>query len=83
MPCTEAVGEPGLSRRLAIFAFWLIGFGIGFIGYLSLPNIAQWFALSIPNFLNQAVIGALIAGVVGSAISTFSIVTWANRSTAV
>jgi hypothetical protein len=79
----ETVGEPGLSRRLAILAFWILGFGIGFIGYLFLPNIAQWFALSIPNFLNQAVIGALIAGVVGSAISTFAIVTWANRSAAV
>jgi hypothetical protein len=79
----KTVGEPGLSRRLAIFAFWFLGFGFGFIGYLSLPNIAQWFALSIPNFLNQAVVGALIAGVVGSAISTFAIVTWANRSAAV
>jgi hypothetical protein len=72
-----------LSRKLAIFAFWVLGFGIGFIGYLSLPNIAHWFALSIPNYLDQAVLGALIAGVVGSAISTFAIVTWANRSAAV
>lgn len=72
-----------MSRRLAIFAFWLLGFGIGFAGYLSLPNIAQWLALSVPNFMNQAIIGALIAGVVGSAVSTFSIVTWANRSAAV
>jgi hypothetical protein len=50
---------------------------------LSLPGIAHWFALSMPNFLNQAVVGALLAGVVGSAISTFAIVTWANRSAAV
>jgi len=34
----------------------------------------------LPNFLNQAVIGALIAGVAGSAVSTFSIVTWANKA---
>jgi hypothetical protein len=80
---TADLGVSRLSRRLAIFAFWFLGFGIGFLGYLSLPSIAQWFALAIPNFLNQAVIGALIAGVVGSAISTFSIVTWANRSAAV
>ncbi len=69
LPYTEDVGESGLSRRLAIFAFWFLGFGIGFLGYLSLPSIAQWFAMSIPNFLNQAVIGALIAGVVGSAVT--------------
>jgi len=75
--------ESWLSRKLAIFAFWFLGFGLGFFGYISLPSIAQWFSLAIPNFLNQTVIGALIAGVVGSAISTFSIVAWANRSAAV
>jgi uncharacterized membrane protein YeaQ/YmgE (transglycosylase-associated protein family) len=72
-----------LSRRLAIFVFWILGFGIGFLGYLSLPSFAGWFALVIPNFLNQAVIGALIAGVIGSAVSTFSVVTWANRNATV
>lgn len=72
-----------MSRKLAIFAFWLLGFGFGFLGYLSLPSFAGWFALVIPNFLNHAVIGALIAGVIGSAVSTFSVVTWANRSATV
>ncbi len=72
-----------MSRRIAIFAFWLLGFGIGFIGYLSLPNIAHWFALNVPSFLNQVVIGALITGIIGSAVSTFSIVLWANKSSSV
>jgi hypothetical protein len=70
-----------MSRRLAIFAFWLIGFSIGFMGYLSLPSIAGWFTAVLPSFLNQAIIGALIAGVVGSALSTLTIITWANRAT--
>lgn len=83
MPYAVRVEVARLSRGLAVFAFWMLGFGIGSIGYLCLPNIAQWFALSLPNFLNQAVIGALIAGVVGSAISTFAVVTWANRTAAV
>jgi hypothetical protein len=72
-----------MSRRIAIFAFWLMGFGIGFIGYLCLPNIAHWFALNVPSFLNQVVIGALITGIIGSAVSTLSIVMWANRSSTV
>jgi uncharacterized protein YacL len=72
-----------MSRRIAIFAFWLLGFGIGFIGYLSLPNIAHWFALNVPSFLNQVVIGALITGIIASAVSTFSIVMWANKSSSV
>ncbi len=72
-----------MSRRIAIFAFWLLGFGIGFVGYLSLPNIAHWFALNVPSFLNQVVIGGLISGIAGSAVSTFSILLWANRSSSV
>lgn len=72
-----------MSRKIAIFAFWLLGFGIGFVGYISLPDIAHWFALNVPNFLNQFVIGALISGIAGSAVSTFSIVFWANRSSSV
>ena len=69
-----------MHRRLAVFVIWLLGFGMGFIGYLSLPAIASWLAVYIPTFVNQSVIGALIAGVVGSAVSTFTVVTWANRT---
>ena len=70
-----------MSRRLTVFGFWILGFVIGFAAYLLLPNIAQWFAAIMPNFLNQAVIGALIAGIIGSAVSTFTIITWANKTT--
>ena len=69
-----------MSRGFAVFIFWLIGFGVGFAGYLSLPGIADWFTTSMPKFLDQAVIGALIAGMIGSALSTFTVVTWANRT---
>ena len=69
-----------MSRGFAVFIFWLIGFGIGFAGYLSLPGIADWFSNSMPKFIDQAVIGALIAGMIGSAVSTFTVVTWANRT---
>jgi hypothetical protein len=69
-----------MSRGIAIFSFWLLGFGIGFIGYLSLPGIADWFSTVLPQFVNQAIIGALIAGMVGSAVSTCTVVTWANRT---
>jgi hypothetical protein len=69
-----------LSRGFAVFIFWLIGFGFGFAGYLSLPGIADWFTTSMPKFIDQAVIGALIAGMIGSAVSTFTVVTWANRT---
>jgi uncharacterized protein YacL len=69
-----------MSRCIMILAFWLLGFGIGFVGFLSLPSIASWFSEHVPVFLNQSVVGALIAGIVGSAICTFAVVTWANRT---
>lgn len=69
-----------MSRKLAIFLFWLLGFSIGFIGYLSLPGLTGWFSTALPNFLNQSVIGALIAGIVGSALSTITVLSWANRT---
>jgi hypothetical protein len=53
---------------------------VGFAGYLSLPGIADWFTTSMPKFIDQAMIGALIAGMIGSAVSTFTVVTWANRT---
>jgi hypothetical protein len=80
MGCT-IYGRIELSRRFTVFGFWILGFGIGFAAYLLLPSIAQWFTAIMPNFLNQVVIGALIAGIIGSAVSTFTIVTWANKTT--
>lgn len=68
-----------MSRGFAIFCFWLLGFAIGFMGYLIFPNFSGWFQEVFPKFFDQTIIGALIAGIVGSAISTLSIVTWANR----
>ena len=60
-------GGLNLSRGPAVFAFWLLGFGIGFMGWLSLPSIVTWFSAFMPA-LNQSVIGALMAGIVGSAV---------------
>jgi hypothetical protein len=68
-----------MSRKIAIFLFWLLGFGIGFTGYLSLPGLTGWLS-TLPNFLDQSMIGAIIAGVAGSALSTFTIICWANRT---
>jgi hypothetical protein len=69
-----------LSRRLTIFVFWLVGFGIGFVAYLSLPSVSQWLTGAMPNFMNQAVIGALITGIVGSVVTTFTVIIWANKT---
>jgi uncharacterized membrane protein YeaQ/YmgE (transglycosylase-associated protein family) len=70
-----------MSRTLAILIFWALGFTIGSAGYLMVPNAASWLSSVLPEIVvNQAVLGSILAGVVGSAVSTFTVVTWANRS---
>jgi hypothetical protein len=70
-----------MSRGFIIFLFWVMGFSIGFAGYLVLPSIAEWLGKAMPGFIDHKTAGALVAGIVGSAISALTIVRWANRST--
>jgi len=70
-----------MSRGLAIFIFWVLGFTIGSVGYMVVPGVASWLGDLLPNVVvNQAILGSILAGVVGSAVSTITVVTWASRS---
>ena len=70
-----------MSRPLAIFIFWALGFTVGAAGYLMVPNAVSWLGNILPEIVvNQAVLSAILAGVVGSAVSTFAVITWANKS---
>jgi uncharacterized membrane protein YeaQ/YmgE (transglycosylase-associated protein family) len=70
-----------MTRSVAIFIFWILGFTIGSVGYIAVPGVVSWLGDILPDIaINQAVLGAILAGVVGSAVSTFTVVTWANRS---
>jgi hypothetical protein len=70
-----------LSRAVAIFIFWALGFIIGSAGYLMVPNAVAWLGSVLPEIVvNQAILGSILAGVVGSAVTTFTVVTWANRA---
>ena len=72
-----------MSRRQAIFIFWVLGFTIGSVGYMVMPEVASWLGSVLPDVIaNQAVLGSILTGIVGSAVSTFAVVTWANRSAA-
>lgn len=69
-----------MSRGLAIFIFWILGFAIGSAGYMVVPKVVSWLGGILPEIVvNQAILGAILAGVVGSAVSTFTIVSWASR----
>jgi hypothetical protein len=70
-----------MSRAQAIFIFWAIGFTVGAAGYLLVPNAVTWLGNILPEIVvNQAVLSAILAGIVGSAVSTFAVITWANKS---
>lgn len=70
-----------MSRALAIFIFWALGFTIGSAGYLMVPNAVAWLGSVLPEIVvNQVVLGSILAGIVGSAVSTFAVITWANKS---
>jgi hypothetical protein len=70
-----------MSRALAILIFWALGFMIGTAGYLMVPNAVSWLGNILPEIvINQAVLGSILAGVIGSAVSTFAVVTWANKT---
>ncbi|HEY1249372.1 MAG TPA: hypothetical protein VGE97_10315 [Nitrososphaera sp.] len=70
-----------MSRGILIFIFWALGFSIGAVGFLIVPSVVSWLGSVLPQIvLNQAMLGAILAGVVGSGISTFTVVTWANKS---
>jgi uncharacterized membrane protein YeaQ/YmgE (transglycosylase-associated protein family) len=70
-----------MSRGLAIFIFWVLGFSIGSVGYVLVPSLVSWLGNILPEIvIDQAILGAILAGVVGSAVSTFTVVTWANKS---
>lgn len=78
MTATEAAE---MSRRQAIFIFGVLGFTIGSVGYMVVPEVASWLGSVLPDVIaNQAVLGSILTGIVGSAVSTFAVVTWANRS---
>jgi hypothetical protein len=70
-----------MSRAMAIFIFWALGFTIGAAGYLMVPNAVSWLGNILPDIVvNQAVLSAILAGIVGSAVSTFAVISWANKS---
>jgi hypothetical protein len=44
------------------------------------PNIMNWFHTNMPQYLDTSIIGAVIAGIIGSVLSTITIISWANRT---
>jgi hypothetical protein len=69
-----------MNRFIIVLIFWSLGFIGGIIGYFILPFIANFFLSFIPNLFSKFFLEALIAGIIGSGISTVVILLWANKS---
>lgn len=70
-----------MGRKSIIFGIWLLGYVIGFIGYLILPWAGKWFSEIIPRLIeNEILFGAFLTGIAGSMITTLSAVIWARFS---
>ncbi|MFQ5969146.1 MAG: hypothetical protein ACE5J2_01440 [Nitrososphaerales archaeon] len=73
-----------MGRFAALSVFCIIGFAIGFLGYLAYPTVWSWLSNTLPNALpnlvpNPVFIGAIISGVAGAVASTFLVIRWSRR----
>lgn len=69
-----------MNRVLLIILFWILGFIGGILIYSALPYITNFFSTFMPNLFTKYFYEALIAGVIGSGVSTIAILYWANKS---
>ena len=70
-----------MNRYLIVFIFWIMGFVGGITGYVVLPSIINFFNSLVPNLFSKFLLESLIAGIIGSVISTIAILFWAKKST--
>ena len=69
-----------MNRYLIVLIFWVIGFLGGITGYIVLPSIIDFFNALVPNLFSKFLLESLIAGIIGSVISTIAILFWAKKS---
>lgn len=69
-----------MNKSLLVISFWLLGFVGGILIYSILPSILNFFNSFIPNLFSKYFFEALIAGIVGSGITTIAVLYWANKS---
>ena len=69
-----------MNRSLMIIIFWILGFIGGICIYSILPSILNFFNSFIPNLFSKYFLEALIAGLIGSGLSTIAVLYWANKS---
>jgi uncharacterized protein YqhQ len=69
-----------MNKSFMILIFGILGFVGGIFIYSILPSILSFFNSFIPNLFSKYFIEALIAGIIGSGLSTIAVLYWANKS---
>ena len=69
-----------MNRYLIVLIFWIIGFLGGITGYIVLPSIIDFFNSLVPNLFSKFLLESLIAGIIGSIISTIAMLFWAKKA---
>ncbi|MBI4257942.1 MAG: hypothetical protein HY619_03210 [Thaumarchaeota archaeon] len=69
-----------MGRKATIFGIWVIGYSLGFLGYLAAPMMGTWLLSILPSLALESMVGALISGIVSSVIVTFLVMLWARFS---
>ena len=69
-----------MNRYLIVLIFWIIGFLGGITGYIVLPSIIDFFNSLVPNLFSKFLLESLIAGIIGSVISTIAMLFWAKKA---
>jgi uncharacterized protein YqhQ len=69
-----------MKRLVLIIIFWILGFVGGILVYSILPLIMNFFNTIVPNLFSKYFLEALLAGIIGSGLSTIAVLYWANKS---
>ena len=72
-----------MGRITTIFTIWIVGFLVGFIGWLVYPQISELLVTFVPmifSIFDTQITNAALVGLTTSIISVIAVLLWANKT---
>jgi|TARA_B100001179_G_C18218324_1_gene244585 hypothetical protein len=72
-----------MGRITTIFTIWIVGFLVGFIGWLVYPQISALLVTFVPmifSIFDTQITNAALVGLTTSIISVIAVLLWANKT---
>ena len=72
-----------MGRITTIFPIWIVGFLVGFIGWLVYPQISELLVTFVPmifSIFDTQITNAALVGLTTSIISVIAVLLWANKT---